>query len=446
MRSSSTATRGDQDREGGSLQVYDVANGKKAGTAIPRVQLRSEGGDAAWADDGSGFWYTRYPGEERPKADRSFYQQVYFHRLGSDWKNDPLVLGTAHGLPHVGIITLNSDHLRGSAIAKVQYGNGGQYAHFLLDREKAIPLAGFDDGFDAVATGPNGALYALSYANAPNGKIVRFAPPFPPSGLRGGILTVPESNVAIEHGHTMRALTLTHSHLLVREIDGGSNRVRIFGHAGEPKGTLPLPAMAAIGDIVPLANGDIVYSVLTYLQPARALHWNSRTGESKTTDIGETATYSFDDVETVQEFAATGRTKVPVVIVRRKGMAPDGSAPTILSGYGSYGVSQKPEFLRWWQRLWLDAGGIYAVAQVRGGGEFGRRWRVAGSHSRKQNSFDDFAAAARHLIDRKYTSNEKLAFSGEFGRRAAGRNGRDAKSKTRAGGGRPQRRFRHAAC
>ena len=173
------------------------------------------------------------------KADRSFYQQVYFHRLGSDWKNDPLVLDTAHGLPHVAIITLNSDHLRGSAIAKVQYRNGGQYAHFLLDREKAIPFAGFNDGFDAVATGPNGALYALSYANAPNGKIVRFAPPFPPSGLRGGILTVPESNVAIEHGHTMRALTLTHSHLLVREIDGGSNRVRIFGHAGEPKGDAP---------------------------------------------------------------------------------------------------------------------------------------------------------------------------------------------------------------
>ena len=104
---------------------------------------------------------------------------------------------------------------------------------------------------------------------------------------------------------------------------------------------------------------------------------------------------------------------MPVIIIRRKGTARDGSAPAILSAYGSYGFSQRPEFLTWWQRLWLDAGGVYAIAQVRGGGEFGRRWRIAGSHSRKQNSFDDFAAAARHLIDRKYTSQEKLAFSGK---------------------------------
>ena len=153
-------------------------------------------------------------------------------------------------------------------------------AQYLADHERAVRLADFGDGIDAIAAGPNGFLYALSYAGAPDGKIVRFAPPFAGPGLRNGIPTVPESNIAIEHGHTIRALTLTNSHLLVRGIAGGANRVRAFAHDGKPKGTLALPALSSVGEIVPLSNGDVVYSVLSYFHPSRLLRWDGA-GKSK---------------------------------------------------------------------------------------------------------------------------------------------------------------------
>jgi hypothetical protein len=96
----------------GTLHVYETETGKEIGEPIPRVQAPTAGGNATWLSDNSGFWYTRYPGEERPEADRFFYQQVYFHKLGTDWQKDPLVLGTKDGLPRVAEIFLGSENSR----------------------------------------------------------------------------------------------------------------------------------------------------------------------------------------------------------------------------------------------------------------------------------------------------------------------------------------------
>jgi prolyl oligopeptidase len=115
----------------------------------------------------------------------------------------------------------------------------------------------------------------------------------------------------------------------------------------------------------------------------------------------------------VREFAASkDGTKVPVNIVRKKGTKLDGKNPALLYGYGGYGISQTPRFLGATWRLWLDAGGVYAVANIRGGAEYGERWHTEGMLTRKQNVFDDFAAAGQHLIDAKYTSHDQLALLG----------------------------------
>src|ERR1700675_876367 len=127
---------------------------------------------------------------------------------------------------------------------------------------------------------------------------------------------------------------------------------------------------------------------------------------------GQTSRVSFADIEVTREFATSkGDTEVPLNIVRRKGTKPDGNNPTLLYGYGGYGISMTPSF-DFTRRLWFDRGGVYVVANIRGGGEFGEEWHKAGNLTKKQNVFDDFAAAAEYLIKQKWTRPEKLAVQG----------------------------------
>ena len=130
------------------------------------------------------------------------------------------------------------------------------------------------------------------------------------------------------------------------------------------------------------------------------------------TALRMTSPANFDDIEVVREFAVSkDGTKIPISILRKKGIQLDGRNPTLLTGYGGYGINLAPAFSST-RRIWFDAGGVYAVANLRGGGEFGEEWHHAGNLTRKQNVFDDFIACAEHLIQRKYTSPDKLAVMG----------------------------------
>jgi prolyl oligopeptidase len=125
-----------------------------------------------------------------------------------------------------------------------------------------------------------------------------------------------------------------------------------------------------------------------------------------------TSPANFDDIEVVREFAKSkDGTKVPINILRKKGIKLDGNNPTLLYGYGGYGINLTPSFNAT-RRIWFDAGGVYAIANLRGGGEYGEEWHKAGNLTHKQNVFDDFIACAEHLIQRKYTRPEKLAVMG----------------------------------
>ena len=400
----------DRGSEIGTLHIYETATGKDVGETIPRVQGPTAGGSVTWLNDGSAFWYTRYPGEERPQADRFFYQQVYFHKLGNDWQADPLVLGTKNGLPRVAEIFLGRDNTRNLVVAEVQNGDGGEFAQFVLSEAGVVQLAGFKDKVVGAVSSPSGVIFALSRADAPNGKILKLRPPFAPAGLTQADVVVPESNVTIE---LRGAIAVTRTHLMVRDIIGGPNQVRIFDHEGKPQGTLPLPETSSVGEIAELAGGGVLYSVGTYLRPRYVLRWNPATGKSEETKFIDTAAYGYDDVEVTREFVVSkDGTKVPLDIIRKKGTPLDGANPTILYGYGGYGVSLKPGFLGTLTRVWLDGGGVYAIAIIRGGGEFGEAWHLDGNLTKKQNVFDDFAAAARHLIERKYTTSARLATFG----------------------------------
>lgn len=403
--------------EDGTLHVYDVASGKEIDKPIAGVQFPTAGGSAAWTRDGSGFWYTRFPGDNVPAADRHFFQQVYFHKLGGDAAKDPLVLGAKNGLERVSEVFLDTRYGRDEGFAGVQRGDGNQWAFYILPRGGApIQIATYDDHLVFATLGPDGAVYAISRNNAPNGKIVRLKPPFAAGSLAGAPVIVPQSNVAILSGGAEAQqidLSLSADRLFVRDIVGGPNQIRIFDLGGKPLGKLPLPDVAGNSEIAPLADGDVLFNVETYLRPTYFALWHKASGKTEETGLKITSPISYADAQVVRGFATSkDGTKVPVNIIARKGIKLDGSNPALLYGYGGYGISETPYFLGATWRLWLDAGGVYADANIRGGAEYGESWHRQGMLTKKQNVFDDFAAVAQFLIDSRYTSHERLALLG----------------------------------
>jgi len=161
-----------------------------------------------------------------------------------------------------------------------------------------------------------------------------------------------------------------------------------------------------------LQNGDVLFGSQSYVTPPSWFLYSPKAGKSVRTNLAGQYKVNFDDAEVVREMATSkDGTRVPVNILMKKGTKLDGSNPVLLEGYGGYGVNISPYFSLA-NRVWLDHGGIVAVANIRGGGEFGEQWHLAGNLTKKQNVFDDMIACAEHLIARGYTKPERLAAMG----------------------------------
>lgn len=402
----------DNGSEDGTLHVFDVISGKEVGKPIPRVQYPTGGGSLAWRADSKGFWYTRYPGPDRPSTEQHFFQQVYFHQIDGGPTPDVYVFGK--GLPKVAEIVLENKFNPNIVVASVANGDGGEFAHYLIDSANAVrQVTHFEDKVVAVAAGADGALYLVSRKNAPRGKLLKLDPGIVDIG-RAAVL-VPESDAVIMSGGQIGGdpIAVTSREVYVRELLGGPSRVAIFDHTGTPKGELPLPDPAAVVEAEPLSDGTLLYSIETYLRPPYFSRYEPTAARATETKLAQTSPVSFEDTEVLREFATSkDGTAIPLNIVRRKGTKLTGSNPLLLNGYGGYGISQTPEFLGAETRLWLDGGGIFVVANLRGGGEFGETWHEQGALTHKQNVFDDFIAAAEYLIAQHYTDAKHLAILG----------------------------------
>lgn len=400
--------------EDGVLHIYDVASGREVEPPIPRVQYPTAGGSLAWTRDGSGFWYTRYPGPEAAEGERHFNQQAYFHLLGTSPAGDPLALGTADGLPRTAEIFLDNASATPAALASVQLGDGGEWQHFILrPGQPALKIARYEDRVVAAELAPDGAVFGLSRLNAPMGKVLRLDPPYA-TGFAQARLFAPEMADAaiVDGGEFGKPLVAAGDRLFVNRIAGGPSQVSIYDRQGRGV-PLPVPPVSAVREIDPLPNGDALYQVAPYLTPPRFERWVAKTGASVPTQLAVTSPISFADYAVTRAFATSkDGTKVPLNIIARKGTKLDGSHPTLLYGYGGYGVNMTPGFLGAMRSLWLDAGGVYVVANIRGGGEYGERWHKEGMLTAKQNVFDDFAAAADWLVKSGYTGHDKLALMG----------------------------------
>jgi prolyl oligopeptidase len=402
----------DNGSEDGTLHVFDVATGKDSGLRIARVQFPTGGGALAWRHDGSGFFYTRYPGPEAPAERQHFYQQVFYHRLGADPAKDSYVAGK--DFPKVAEIALDSRQSAGAVLLSVANGDGGEFAHYVIGVDGQVrQVTHFADKVIAGTIGPDGALYLVSRQGAPHGKLLKLGAG--DTKLADAKLLVPESDGVIEGGGEFGGapVTVTSHGLFLRELVGGPSRVSAYSLTGERLPNLPLPGLASVGDVAAVGNTDLYYAAATYLRPPYYIHLDLPTNVAEASKLAETAPEDFSDA-LVSRVMATSKdgTPVPLNIIARRGTKLDGSNPTLLYGYGGYNTSTVPSFLGARGRLWLDGGGVLAFANLRGGGEFGEAWHANGALTHKQNVFDDFYACAEYLLAHHWTSTAKLAALG----------------------------------
>jgi prolyl oligopeptidase len=390
--------------EDGSVSVYETKSGRPLSDSIPRVNYPTAGGSLAWNEDNTGFFYTRYPrGDERPPDDMNFYQQVWFHLLGTPTKEDAYAIGEE--LPRIAEIYLDTTPDGRYLLALVRNGDGGEIEHFVRDPQgEWRQVTRFEDQVQEATLGPDGRLYMISRQNALRGKVLRL--PAGSSSLASAQTLVPERSTAIED------LVVTQDLLYLLELDGGPSRLSIFDLDGKELQPVPLPPVSSAAEVIAWHGDEILFRSASFIDPPATFHYDPGSGQARRTAMAVSSPADFSDCEVLREFAVSrDGTRVPINIIRRRGTPLDGQNPVLLTGYGGYGISLKPYFqIR--RRIWLDMGGIIVVANLRGGGEYGEAWHKAGCLTNKQNVFDDFASCARHLIQGNYTQSTKLCIEG----------------------------------
>ncbi|MBB5203498.1 prolyl oligopeptidase [Inhella inkyongensis] len=390
--------------EDSTLVVLDLARGELLSERIPHAGLNQYG--VSWLADGSGFFYNRHPQDERYNK-----SAVYFHRLGADWKQDRPVFGwgTGRGQGQFEIADLPYVYAsKGSrwAVAELLHGDAVDRSYFVAPladllqgqaRWKRV-IAPKDRVTKAVLDGER--LLALSQRQDPRRALLVY----PAAGGKPQTLLAPSQQVLLE-------IEKGEGQLLVRGLDGGVSRLTQLDLNGKaaPQ-TLTLPFEGTVREMAALPDGEWLLRMDGWVNPAQTLV--VRAGQpARAVDLQPQASYPLEGLsaERVMVKSHDG-VQVPLSIVHPKGHA--GMArPTILTGYGAYGMVMEPGFRP--SRLgWLEQGGRFAVCHVRGGGELGEAWHRGAHIVNKQNTVSDFIACARYLIAKGYTSPQLLAGTG----------------------------------
>ncbi len=397
--------------EAGSLHLFDVATGKPVDSVIPRVNGGTAGGDAAFTADGKGLYYTRYPAPgERPAADLGFYQQLWYHRLGTPLAKDHYVLGKQ--FPKIAEVTVDTDPHSSRAICTVQDGDSGRFAFWLrTTRGKWVKLAGFDARIQQITFGPERRLYVLSHQAAPKGKILSVSVGRP--DLRHAKVLVPEGKDAIAFNYEFgpKLTTTDHAIFAVYQL-GGPTELRAFSPSGKALPQPKLLPVSAVYGVAPAGGDAVVYANVSYTQPLAWYRYDVKTRKAVKTGLFATSPVSFADAEVKQVFATSqDGTQVPLTLLYKKGTKLDGHNPVILTGYGSYGITIGPGYSAV-RHLALERGYVLGMCHIRGGGAYGDGWHADGSLTHRQNNFNDFYACMHDLVKWGWTSPSRLAITG----------------------------------
>ena len=383
--------------------VMDTATGKVlADTLAPNRQ-----GVNAWLNDDSGFYYSGYdpvkPGEEL-KATTQF-QKIYFHKLGTPQSSDPVVYERPDNGEYFSDATISED----GRWLVINVGKGTENMNMVYFKDLRAEQTAFsplvenlDNNWSFIGN-DGSTFYLQTDKDAPRSKIVKVDVL---AKDRKWIDVVPESK------DTLNGVNLFGDKFVLNFMQDAHTAIKIYDTKGKFIREVKLPGIGTAGGFGgKRKDTETFYTYTSFNAPPTIYRYEMTTGKS--TLFRETKTkVDANQYEVRQVFYnSKDGTRVPMFITMRKGTKLDGTNPTILYGYGGFNSATTPSFSIV-RAAWLEMGGIYAVANLRGGNEYGKDWWKGGSRLNKQNVFDDFAWAAKYLIDNKYTSTPKLAING----------------------------------
>lgn len=379
--------------------VMELPSGKILNDTLKWIKFSS----AAWLGDG--FFYTRYdePNKESAFSGKNEFAKVYYHRIGTPQSEDFLVYSDDKNPLNSFYAGTTEDESFVYMSESVSTSGNALYIKKSNDKNFIKIADGFEYDYDVIDNN-NEILLVLTNDNAPKGRLIAIDTKNPQRKNWKDIL--PEKNDVLE------SVTICNNLLVAKYMKDVQSRLEVYDLDGNFKHEIKLPGVGIVGGFNAKRNEAIAFfSFSTFTAPTSIYKYDIDKNEVSLYKKPEIK-FNSEDYETKQIFyTSKDGTKVPMFITYKKGIKLDGNNPTLLYGYGGFNISVTPSFSVS-RAVFMEQGGIYAVANIRGGGEYGKEWHKAGTQLQKQNVFDDFIAAAEYLINEKYTSPEKLAIEG----------------------------------
>jgi len=365
----------------------------------------SKSSQIAW--QGNGFYYSAFDAPEAGKeySTKNEFEKVYYHTVGQAQSSDKLVYeDKLHALRECYAQVTDDEKILIISVTETTTGNG------LIIKDLTNPTASFTElakGFDndyTVIDHLNGKLYLLTNLKAPKGRLLEVDLQNP----------APENwkEILPENENVLEKAVIVGNKIIANYMKDASNHLFGYDLSGKELYEVKLPVQGTVGTISGENNDEEAFYVFTsYTYPPTIFRFNVLKNQSEIFRKSDVAFNSDDYISEQIFYTSKDGTRVPMSIIYKKGLKKDGKNPLMLYGYGGFNISLNPTFSV--ARLpFLENGGIYAVANIRGGGEYGEAWHLAGTKMKKQNVFDDFIAAAEYLIQQGYTSSKKLAIDG----------------------------------
>jgi prolyl oligopeptidase len=378
----------------------------KTGTLLPDTIERTRAASVAWKLDNSGFYYTRYPKKgDVPAGQEMYNRHVFYHELSNDPENDDQpVFGQGRDAEDWPSVSLSNDGRW--LLITVQQG-WTKTELFLMNVKAGTPPTRITTGKDFLYNGEvyNDKLFITTNEDAPRYRVfVADAGNYDRESWKE---LIPQTDAVLQ------GTGVFGGKLFAQYEQNASSQLKLFDLDGKKLNDLPLPAIGTVyGSGGRWDRDEIFYGFQSFTFAPSIFRYDLKDGSSSLWTHVDAPSIDPSAYEVKQEwFNSKDGTRVPMFVVHKKGIAKNGHTPTLLTAYGGFNLSLSPSFNRP-AYLWMEHGGIYAVANLRGGAEFGEDWHRAGMLEKKQNVFDDMIAAAEHLIAEKYSDKNHLAIQG----------------------------------
>ncbi len=377
----------------------------KTGKLLPDTIERTRACSIAWMHDNSGFFYTRYPKKgDVPEGQEMYNRHVFYHDLGTDPETDTPIFGEGRDPEDWPSVSLDND----GRLLLISVSQGWTKTElFLMDLKAGTPPTRITTGKNFLYSGSvyDGRLYIVTNEDAPRYRMFM--------AEAGNYERDDWTEIIPQSEAVLQGAAVWGGKIFAQYEQNASSQLRLFDLEGKVISDIHLPALGTVfGSEGKWNHDEIFYGFVSFTVPPTVYRYDLKTGSASVWAKVDAPSIDPSAYEVQQEwYHSKDGTKVPMFVVYKKGLEKDGHNPTLLTGYGGFNVSVLPSFSRT-AYLWMEHGGIYAVANLRGGAEFGEDWHRAGMLDKKQNVFDDMIAGAEHLIAEKYTDKDHLAIQG----------------------------------